>query len=387
MEPMLPSDRSSGRLEDLAIDLIAKANRLAGSLRPNVAIAVGDLVRSMNCYYSNLIEGHNTHPRDIERAMADVYHHDAARRALQLEAKAHIEVQRKIDQKAGPSSPPTSEDFIRWIHRDFCERLPEELLRVTDPETGETRKVVPGQFRDGGVRVGRHFPPPAEFVGPFLTRFSEAYAPSKLSAAQSVIAVAAAHHRFVWIHPFYDGNGRVVRLLSHAMLLNCGVGSTLWSVARGLARKAEEYKDTLARADQARSSDLDGRGALSQQGLDEFCEFFLTVCIDQIEFMESRLQADKLLTRMKLLVDEEVEAGTLPRGSMALLKEALLAGQLERSAAASLTGYKERRGRQTLSRLLERGLLVSQGPRAPVRLGFPVDVVERWFPLLYPSVD
>ena len=57
---------------------------------------------------------------------------------------------------------------------------------------------------------------------------------------RQVIAVAAAHHRFVWIHPFYDGNGRVVRLMSHAMLKRLGVGSSLWSVARGLAR----HRDT-----------------------------------------------------------------------------------------------------------------------------------------------
>ncbi|WP_457849551.1 hypothetical protein, partial [Staphylococcus aureus] len=61
-----------------------------------------------------------------------------------------------------------------------------------------------------------------------------------------------------------------------------------------------------------------------------------------------------------------------------------LAGELDRGRAADLTGYQERRGREILAHLLKVGLLVSQGPRAPVRLGFPVDVAERWFPRLYP---
>ena len=51
----------------------------------------------MNCYYSNLIEGHYTHPVDIERALKDEYSADPEKRDLQLEAKAHIKVQEWID--------------------------------------------------------------------------------------------------------------------------------------------------------------------------------------------------------------------------------------------------------------------------------------------------
>ena len=69
---------------------------------------------------------------------------------------------------------------------------------------------------------------------------------------------------------------------------------------------------------------------------------------------------------------------------MSLLREALIVGELQRGRAPEITGYQERRGRKVLSSLIEKGLLVSHGPRAPVRLGFPLDVVEQWFPLLYP---
>jgi hypothetical protein len=67
---MLPEE-SSKALEDLAFDLIAQSNSLAGQINPIVVRSVGDLVRSMNCYYSNFIEGHNTHPRDIDRALRE----------------------------------------------------------------------------------------------------------------------------------------------------------------------------------------------------------------------------------------------------------------------------------------------------------------------------
>jgi hypothetical protein len=61
MEPILPPE-GQRQIEDAAFDLIAKAGSLAGQINPVVTGAVGALVRSMNCYYSNLIEGHNTHP-------------------------------------------------------------------------------------------------------------------------------------------------------------------------------------------------------------------------------------------------------------------------------------------------------------------------------------
>jgi Fic family protein len=235
------------------------------------------------------------------------------------------------------------------------------------------------------VVVGRHVPPPHADLPRFLARFEEAYRPEQLSATRRIIAVAAAHHRLLWMHPFFDGNGRVARLVAHATLLRAGVGSSLWSVARGLARNVELYKTRLMQADEPRHGDLDGRGALSTLRLREFCEFFLETCIDQITFMESLLQPGELLRRMKLYVDDEVSAGRLPKGSLALLREALLAGELPRGKAADLTGYQVRRGREILAELLNAGLLISQGPKAPVRLGFPTDVVERWFPRLFPT--
>lgn len=380
----MPQDPAQ-KLENLAVELVAKANQLSGQIRPEATDSVGELVRSMNCYYSNLIEGHNTHPRAIDAAIErNDYSNDAKQRALQTEAVAHIEVQRMIDAGAAPNDSPTSPNYIRWIHFEFCRRLPDELLWVEDPDTKRRVEVIPGEFRDGPVQVGRHVPPPADDIEAFLRRFSEAYDEKRLSSVQMLVAIAAAHHRFAWIHPFYDGNGRVVRLMSHAMLLRAGVGSCLWSVARGLARSVQDYNRALMAADKTKEGDYDGRGALSDKHLRAFCEYFLGVCIDQVEFMESLLQPGELLRRMKLYCDDQESAGRLPKRSMALLREAYLAGQFERGRAPEITGYQERRAREILAALLKEKLLVSTGPRGPVRLGFPIEVVERWFPALYP---
>ena len=385
MEPMLPPD-GARKLEDLAIDLATKASGLASQLPQAVRRGIGDLLRSMNCYYSNLIEGHDTHPRDIDRALVrSDYSTDPVKRALQLEAVAHIEVQRLIDLGEDLQAEPASIEYITWLHREFCRRMPDEMLWVKNPETGERLPVIAGELRKGWVQVGSHIPPGAAALPHFLKRFAEAYEMQTLSRIRRIIALGAAHHRLLWIHPFYDGNGRVARLMSHASLLRCGVGSSLWSVARGLARNVQDYKTLLMAADAQRHGDLDGRGTLSTKALTAFCEFFLAVCIDQVEFMAALLEPGDLLRRMRLQVEEDVQAGRLPKGSFRMLREALLSGEVPRGRAGEITGYGERMARNVVSDLLKKGYLESAGPRAPLVVAFPIDAVERWFPRLYPT--
>ena len=383
IDPALPADQDHG-LEDLAFELVTAASALAGQIHPMVQQSIGDLVRSMNCYYSNLIEGHNTVPRDIERALAHDYSAEPQKRNLQLEAVAHIEVQREIDSGTDEPAEPVSKVYIQWLHREFCSRLPEDLLWVENPDTRERLSIVPGEIRSRSVKVGMHVPPTDEPLQDCLLRFDEIYS-GPMSKFRKVIAIAAAHHRILWIHPFLDGNGRVARLMAHAMFRRLGIGSSLWAVSRGLARNASEYKALLMAADRPRESDYDGRGSLSERALVEFCAFFLRVSIDQVRFMQSILDPGNLLRRIERYCSESGEAGRLPRASYPILREALLQGSVERGAVPGLVGLRERAARNVTGELLAKKLLVSDSPRAALRLAFPIDAVERWFPSLYPS--
>jgi len=394
MEPVLPSAGGTHRrrLEDLAVELTARAHGLAAQLHPNVRAEVGTLVRSMDCYYSNLIEGHNTHPIDIDRALRADYSANAAKRALQLEARAHIEVQTMLDGGPETAPPPglegpaTSSAFIQALHREFCRRLPDNLLWVENPDTGDRTHVVPGELRPRHVKIGRHVPVSPGAVPRFLARFEAAYRAPELSRIDRVVAVPAAHHRLLWIHPFLDGNGRVARLVSHAMLRETGVGASLWSVSRGLARSVTDYKRALMAADEPRRNDVDGRSALSEAALTEFCEFFLRVCVDEVEFMASVLEPATLLGRIEAWLGDEIRAGTLHPRSSALIREAFQMGSIDRGRVPTITGLGERQARSVLSKLIERGVLSSASHRAPVRLLFPGALAERWFPNLYPGL-
>src|SRR2546425_3125586 len=127
MEPTLIGESSRRRagLTDLALELAQKSAGFRRSLPESLLSSLADLVRAMNCYYSNLIEGHDTHPIDIERALKGDYSNDAEKRDLQLEAKAHIEVQQWIDT-GGLADRPLSLVGIKEIHRRFCELLPDD---------------------------------------------------------------------------------------------------------------------------------------------------------------------------------------------------------------------------------------------------------------------
>jgi Fic family protein len=194
----------------------------------------------------------------------------------------------------------------------------------------------------------------------FLARFAEAYGSPHLSKLRKVIAVAASHHRLPWMHPFLDGNGRVMRLFSHDWLRKLGIGSELWAMSRGLARNIEQYKAHLMAADEPRRGDLDGRGGLTQAGLNDFCESFLSTCLDQIHFMESLLEPNEMLRRMEIWCEEETRAKRLPKQSW--LREAVTAGEFSRGRAPELTGYEERQARTVLNTLIEAGYLVSPAP-------------------------
>jgi len=384
MEPLLIAEgsRFRGLLTDLSIELAQKSAGFRRSLPESLLASLADLVRAMNCYYSNLIEGHYTHPVDIERALKNDYSQDARKRDLQLEAAAHIAVQKWIDEGGLKGRAATSAG-IREIHRRFCELLPEDLLRVEDPETHERVRIVAGELRARDVRVGAHIAISPGAVPRFLNRFENVYA--RLTKTDSIVGTAAAHHRLVWIHPFVDGNGRVARLMSHAMLLDALHTGAVWSVARGLARNVESYKRFLAACDAPRRNDLDGRGDLSEESLAGFTEFFLRTCIDQVEFMEGLMQPEGLRARILVWAEEEIKLKKLPPRSGNILEAILYRGELPRGDAPSVVGTAERQSSRIVSALIERGVLSSNSTRAPLRLVFPAALGSRWMPGLFPD--
>ena len=374
---------------DVIAELAMASAKLGSALHPRTAASLVALVQLMNTYYSNLIEGHNTRPRDIERALAGSFEADEGRRNLQIEAAAHVRVQATIDAMAleGRLPEPASTDFIRWLHLEFYRDASKEMLHIR----GEGRDFImqPGQWRsrpEHDVAVGRHTPPSTHRVAAFMDYFADRYRIEGQGTAGRIMAIAAAHHRLSFIHPFPDGNGRVSRLMSHALAHTAGIGAHgLWSLSRGLARGLEsraEYKQMMDHADMLRQGDLDGRGNLSLHALSDFILWFLQVCRDQVTFMSGLFELDTLARRLRTYVERSEK---LRPEAVRLLEEALIRGQFERGEVPRITGLPERTARRIFNDVLACGLLASDTPKGPVSLRFPSEVQEVLFPRLFPE--
>jgi Fic family protein len=387
LEPLLPS-AGDPLLAELTCEILSKAGRLAGQMPSAVNCAhIAALIAEMNSYYSNLIEGHKTLPGDIERALRADYSDDPAKRANQELARAHIEVENLMVQRlrAEPETAVQSTEFICWLHGEFYRRLPGEV-HFGKTREGKTFRIEPGKLRSFEVRVGSHQPPHFGSLPALMDRFSSFYASPEILSSNQLVALAAAHHRLAWIHPFGDGNGRVIRLFSHAWLMRCnGGGLGLWTLSRGLARQREDYFAALARADAPRQGDLDGRGNLSDKFLSKFCEFFLKVIIDQIDFMIGRLQLNNLSTRVgKYLELELLHLEGRQRERLArLLKAALYEGEIERGRVAEILGVGATTARGTIRLALREELLQSPTEKGPLSLRFSSRTMDYYFPGLF----
>ncbi|KPF72550.1 filamentation induced by cAMP protein fic [Bosea sp. AAP35] len=388
IEPALIEEPTAA-IADVIADLSAASAVLGRSLHPRTAANLSGLVRIMNTYYSNLIEGHDTRPRDIERALAGSFDHDEGSRNLQIEAAAHVRLQSSIDgmERQELLPEPASRKFLHWLHYQFYRDAPGAMLRIEG--AGRSFIMQPGELRsrpEHDVQVGRHIPPSSDHVAAFMQHFESRFRFERLGKAGRIMAMAAAHHRLNYIHPFPDGNGRVSRLMSHAMAHSAGIGAHgLWSVSRGLARGLEsrtEYKMMMSHADMPRQGDRDGRGNLSERALIEFVLWFLRICLDQVTFMTGLFELDALARRLRSYVER---SDKLRPEAASLLEEALFRGEFERGEAARITGLPERTARRILNDVVSEGLLASDTPKGPVSLRFPADTLETLFPRLYPQ--
>jgi Fic family protein len=389
MEPLFP-ERGEVALSELSAEVFKRSGALFGRLPEQTRDAVAEVLRYTNCYYSNLIEGHTTHPADIARAMRADYSAEPKKKDLQLEARAHVEVQKAMEAKlrAEPACSPCAPEFLGWIHREFYKNLPPEFRTVRNPKTSKENIVEPGQFRAIEVVVGAHVAPAAQSLPGFLNRFREGYEGPEIAAHRRVIALAAAHHRLAWIHPFVDGNGRVVRLFSHALAIRLGIdGHGLWTISRGLARTKSRYYELLHNADLPREGALDGRGNLSERHLHTFCTYFLEQMLDQMQFMHDRIRPGQLEKQAAIYVHTRDLFGKHNALALRLIKEAITQGEFARGDAALITGKAVSTAREILGRVLATGLLTSASEKGAVRLGLPTEALDTYFPGLFPTLD
>lgn len=358
IEPLLPS-RKSKKLLELSQLVLEQSSKLGGAVLPQTVLAIRKMLRNVNSYYSNLIESRNTTPGEIDKAMRGELSRNKEIRNLQVESNAHIQVQELIEKRIANDIELNvySKEFIKSIHYELYTRLPEES-RVAQSAKGRRVEIIPGKFREEGVYVGKHFAPKHTEIDDALARYKEAYSTLEFNKVDILIGIASAHHRFLYIHPFLDGNGRIGRLLSDAAFNKHKLGGYgLWNISRGLARTVDYYKGYLEHADQIRTSSTgDGRGNLSEKALDKFCFYFLEQALGQIQYMSSRLELKEFLYNVKFITKDSHPL------IYKMIELVYLKGEVARKDLSSIAD-SERTGRRFMKELIDAGWLVSDTPR------------------------
>ena len=386
MEPLLPADHRLAALLEQAHDLIRSADQLSGKCQPGALDGLRTLLRAMNSYYTNRIEGQHTLPVEIEQALRNDYSADADKARRQRLALAHMAAEQALEQRWSQWEPRQiwSAAMVCDIHQDLFARLSEQ-----DRTLAEGDALQPGVLRDREVSVGRHAAPQAQALPAFLERWGSFYAQVRRGEMQ-VLAVAASHQRLAWIHPFRDGNGRVARLHTHLALGHMGLTNGLWSPLRGFARTQEAYYARLAAADEPRAGDLDGRGNLSEQALCDWMGYVLGHCLDQVRFMAALLGLDSMKDRIAACLSFEenvVRQGVRTEALRALHYLFATQGELERADFKAMLGLGERQATGQVTALLKRGLLVTDSPYGRLRFGVPQHALRFYFPGLWPEAE
>lgn len=380
IEPLIPRSSQLGPLVELSQALNERSRKLTGAA-PGLRRSLTQLVRTMNAFYSYKIEGVNISPKAIERAFynrfpTDLHEARAVKMALE---HMHLELWNMVIHSL-------QDDWRQLFDGELLRNLHDTLFEGCLTEAGHS--VFNKGFRDINVKVGIHIPPTTESVPKFIHRWSEFY--SKLpSDPSALIGIACAHHRLAWIHPFEDGNGRVTRLHTQLVLDALGLTQGIWSPTRGLAHRQEEYFARLEDADEHRRGDYDGRGALSEQGLVRFVQFFLEVCLEQVDFMAEMLDQSKFNNRLEAWLCHEaaIQGSVIRREALTPMAHIAEHGPITLTKFKAMTGLSEEPAEALLQALINQDVLCIEGLKWEVTIDFPFNKLSFVLPGLWPEAE
>lgn len=252
------------KLTDLVIELdYLRKKQLGGSTHPKIFFQLKRIFHTLESIGSARIEGNNTTITDYieNRSESNSHKNENIIEIQNIENSMNF-----IDENISTIS----------INRAFMSDLHKHIVKdLTPPPNGEGDKT-PGNYRKHGIKINKsnHLPPmPAQINGYMDELFS--FINREESSKYDLIKTAIAHHRFVWIHPFGNGNGRTVRLFTYAMLVQQGFNINLGRIVNPTAvfcNNRDNYYEYLSKADTG-----------EKLGLEKWCEYVLNGLKAEIE--------------------------------------------------------------------------------------------------------
>ena len=389
IEPLLP-DYTNPSLRAKAEQIIALSGKFENALHPIAFGRILELIIPMNIYYTNLIENVDTNPIDIHNAILSKEQlSDSSYRDRISDSEILIDLEKSLLKSIVLESEKKaylSFDFIQKLHEQFFENVPSEKRFVLSTQD-EPIKIEPGKFREMGAKVHKHVAPVPEDIPSLMLHFQNMYGTTRFhSKIERLMNIAAQHHRLLYIHPFMDGNGRTTRLQTDVALFSEGLSNGLWMPSRGFARGLETYREKLSEADLTKTNASDGKGVLSQRKLDEFCDFFFDVCIDQMEFMSDKLKVGTLQDNYENMLNYFVSKKAFPSEAILPLKHAFEFGQIKKIDFQRLYGKSDKPAKELGKKLVSLGFLREnrKDVKKPYEIGLPIHAALFLFPEMYP---
>lgn len=401
LAPALPEPSDMDDLRDLAAEVAIRSRELEATLAPETAQAIGDKVRIINSHYSNSIEGIVSSYVEIEAGLRQEYTPFSAERCKQEIGAAHVQVEKTLMREvlAHPEVNVSNPAFIAQIHRTFFSKLPPEHQYTHEGGHFTNTLVLAGSFRDHPV--GTNGPYGVIPLGPAtkaelrgnMAAFGHLYNPDGFKGSEAkMVAMAAAHLKLGWLHPFRDGNGRTIRLHSSLFMARLGVNTkNLWSLSRGLGIRRSEYMNSLFIGNPQPEREDRQRIRFRSENVAMFCEHFLTIAKEQVDFMRGQLRLRTVSDRIDRFAAEHLVGSAYGRNKMEaarLLRAVFNEGSIERAKLPQiLPTLSERTIRNITSGLVREGLLETAHIKAPFTIGLPDKAMAGYFPdLCIPSM-
>ncbi|MBQ8723423.1 MAG: Fic family protein [Opitutales bacterium] len=250
---------------------------------------------------------------------------------------------------------PLNKMLLRELHKLAVDGL-------TPPSSGGEGAFTPGEFRRGNVKINNavHCPPDATQIDSYLEELL-GFINKDFGEKYDLLKVAIAHHRFVWIHPFDNGNGRVVRLLTYAMLVRSGfnveMGGRLLNPTALFCNNRDLYYRKLAAADFG-----------TREGISEWCEYVLGGLRDEIEKIDRLCDYDFLKTKILFpALKKSLSDGRLSPNDWEVLSIAIEKGTFKSPDLAPAFRGKSKSGlSRYIRRLQDENLILPLTPKGRI---------------------
>lgn len=292
-------------LTDLIIELdYLRKKPLSGSTHPGVFFQLKHIFHTLESVGSARIEGNNTTIAEyIETKLEEPKMVSLSIKEIQNIERAMEFIEQNIAEY------PIDEHFIRQLHQMIVKDLP-------PPPKGEG-DLTPGQYRKVNVSIQQsiHIPPDFLQVEHYMNELV-AFINQEASPKFDLLKAAIAHHRFVWIHPFANGNGRTVRLFTYAMLVKTGFAVNVGRIINPTAVFCSNRNDYY--------NHLSGADSGTEKGILTWCEYVLGGLKIEIEKIDKLLnypylQKEILLPAINYSLDRkyitDVEAKILKKAA------------------------------------------------------------------------